>query len=870
MNPSPNFFNRPHLADRLTAATAKQLGLTRNMSETLPDFMNRVIEAYPSLTTENCDRYRELITLLGGRDHKHSEERLSQMADHLMAIRVDLTVHPIRGDRLYKLIGGDRKHMTKFVRAYCSNEIVETSTFGFLNTALGHAPCSKVQPLIVIGLVELVTGAGALPLLAMPTDQPLEWLRDKMDNLAPKLFSLAWLANYNKSRRMLHYKNWETHSAAVINAAIDFFIAHGQRAGAFEVWQLLHGDFEQIYQVLKRRYLAGDNVLPPVRKTFGRGADLLALAESLPPELQDLPHTPLDHVGGTSTTNLNASEISHILGLDDQRFLVIAAVVGLYGGTRSEHRYDYKRGLASITHLAPAFQEIDPTLPGDVQAAITAQEIIADGLPRDYQRVAYQNLIGWDIAVSIYENYLKRDLPTPLRTFLEAHRPTMPVMRAEILGRLQKKSWALTDENYRARVLDIDDFLQGAPSLPTRIMRRREISQDLHRQVHQLVDDSLSDLVDERMLDITKSFEILSESDGKTINVKLRIRHWDQLIAELAETGRHGKMVSKLEEGYREKLDDWDRRFETRFAIQYLGTTDGVGAATSPPYWIDFHVDRLFWSIRSLNDKDFAQALARLETYKFNLRTCDGNASGLGNFSRARGRLSNAIRGRLGYILLPIDENDHAEAYAVWNVMMRLDTPARSGELGQFNLDEGLQGSLDEDGESFTVFSALRKNDPQIHDFVPSPLSERLAEELLTITSERKLNGGPILPVARPARIAKGPETAAFVISYGAKSLSMQQLSVATAMFLAGICKVRPHDHKYLWNRLQTLAGKEIAELQADQGHKRPQTTFIYNPPTKADRHATREMIHDFLAKRREVMRLGANDSFDQGERIGA
>jgi hypothetical protein len=218
--------------------------------------------------------------------------------------------------------------------------------------------------------------------------------------------------------------------------------------------------------------------------------------------------------------------------------------------------------------------------------------------------------------------------------------------------------------------------------------------------------------------------------------------------------------------------------------------------------------------------------------------------------ANARGRLSYALRQQFDYILLPLDENDHAEAYGFYNVIMRHDAPLRSGELGQFNLDDGLSCESDDDGTEFSIFTALPKYSPLKRDYVPSPLAERLVEEFLETTSRRRLKGQLLGPVARPTRVEKGPEVSTFVLSYGEKALSLRQLNVATTMFLAGICQVRPHDHKYLWNRMRKLAGARIEDMQQEQGHVLPHTTIHYKPLTKGDRSSHRQMIHKFFRDR--------------------
>lgn len=866
-----------------TVRSAPVRGFTMTPGEDAEGFLGRLLTDFPPLEEGNVAEFREALHALKRvRDIRLPEERLDQGAAILGARHDDPTAFPVTITGLHALTGGDRAHLSTYVARHRAREVEGIVSQEAIRRELQINP-PQIEAFLAFGILEQTAGPGCRKVFGVPGGgeaaagggdaAPLAMadvqttVLDRFWNMPPRgrPLTIDDINLFCRLREAMQVDAFDRLPPNMLADIIQFIIGHGQPPTVQLIQDLVHGDETQLRDALIHRHrTVGD--IPFPRRTVTRTTHTLAdLDAMLAPELRGAHGTFLDPVRRKAGRAPTGVDIASIAGIANPTLRAVAQVVALHGRTRPKWKMRVSESIRMLRGHADAFDALPPTDAAAVASCLTALRLVANGTGPEERAIILSDILAWRTMAGIFDDYRANpELPPALSAYLDTIAPALPADDTLFEG-VSASLETIRQKRYEDRVGDMEAILADVRGFGPRLFARRDRTRALRAKVREVVEeheaggaDHASFLV--RDAHVEEIARAAGEAGPRRRITTFEVISWDRIAAELRPLV---PLWQKLDPHAGDKDARKRALFECRYAVRYVSCVHEDSTPAEPPHWFELHERKLLWPVKQLTTEEFAERGPTLERLGLGHSQTRAHGTGLGNFERHRARIARLARTHLGMTLLPLDEHNHQEALSILQVAMRLEEPLRTGEFAQLNVGEGAESEDDEDGEAFTVFKFYRKKKRKRSEAVFSPEVERLAEEVLTITSERMYGGGEIPPVPAPKpEHPKSPATERFLAAYGERSASIKNLGTGIAFLCAGIGLKRPHDLKYLWNRLERLKGRSLEERRKRQEHVATKTTEDYNPPIAADRTESRRKRRAGVREDRE-RREQRNEVFD-------
>lgn len=822
--------------------------------ETVEQFLERFVKDYPALTSRaEAERFREVLEHLWAlRKVEMPSTRLEEA--HAILVGEGHT-NPLSSD-YFRLVGGTPASIARWTRERRTGRAEGCPSDLAVQNALGIYR-DQFAALVALGILdELREGS---PIFGRPIE--LEGLNgvlyDRFKSLVWTECGIELIRTYHTARRALRLESHSSHPPGVIPAVVNHLVALGQVVTLDVLKHLLAGDVEQLRDYLRTRARAIHDVPMPKRNPR-KGATLKELQADAPPELRHAWATALDIRRGSSITSPPPGDIAGILATPHPQVHAVSIVVSLHA--RKIRKFKSKCALAmrSLRHLAPQLQGTDITDPVAVRIAFTSIRLLAAHGDRFDRRARDEDLRCWRFVVELFEDYrLMKGMPAELAQYLDTIRPALPAGSHEFYKDVFDDLEEFNIKSRSNRIDRIDPILKDIPAFWQTITRERSRFLSFRQSVDRALGEGRKKFPDEELLVIKGHHreKISDTTGGEPIEQEYTfvIRHWRTITAELQELRPHKERYQTVDNGL--PRQGWESElFENRFVVEYRGCrslADNKGISPMP--WLALFEKRAFWQPRDVPDdlafNDRAKWLAGNGLSEDALRT---HGRGIGTFESGKNAIARRADRFLGMTLLALEEFNHSQLIGLVNISSRMDNALRSGEIAQFNIGEGLTTGYDENGEPFSIFSAIPKKRQTARDFVISDVTEALTDELLSLASERFYAGKGIEPTPRATDVSKGPDMALHVFTHGERTLRPAQINLHSRILLIGHYDLRGHDLKYVWTRLEKLNGATDDEIQDGHDHKMEQTTNGYDVTLPGEQAGYLALRRDNAQERRE------------------
>ena len=827
--------------------------IKKDEGETIDQFLRRFVEEYPALTDKaGAERFREVL------EHLWALRKVEMPAARLDEAHAILTAegfeNPVTAD-YFRLVGGTPASIARWARHRrtgrgegCPSDLAVQNALGIYR--------DQFAALVALGLLdELREGS---PTFGQPVELDClhDLLHDRFKALVWNDFGIELIRTYHTARRALRLENHASHPPGVIPAGVDHLVGLGQVVTLDALKYLYAGDIEQLREYLRLRARTIHDVPMPKRNPR-KGATLRELQADAPPELKHAWKTALDIKSGSSLTAPPANDIAGILETAHPQLHAISIVISCHA--RQHRKFDIQcaNAMRCLRHLSPSLLGTDVTDPVAVRIAFGAMRMLEPNGDRLAKRARNDDIRCWRFVVALFEDYRAMEgLPADLAQYLDTIRPALPAGSHEFYKDVFDDLEEFNIQSKSKRLDRLEPIMSDIPGFWQTVTGERDRFRSFRRSVLRTLKRARKGCFDEETLVAEgRHVETLPNGPGGepiTQEYTFVIRHWRTIVAELQKVRPHREKFHTVDKGL--PRQGWEAGlFENRFVVEYRGCSPcTAGAGTSPMPWLSLFEKKAFWQPRDMPDDasfdDRAMWIAKNGLSEDGLRQ---HGRGIGTFESGKNAIARRAERFLGMTLLPLEEFNHSQLIGLVNISSRMDNALRSGEIAQFNIGEGLTTGHDENGKPFSILSVIPKKRRSARDFVLSEVTEALTDELLDLGSRRFHEGRGIEPTPRATCVSKGPETALHVFSHGKRSLRPSQINLHSRILLVGHYDLRGHDLKYVWTRLEKLAGATEDEIQDGHDHKLRQTTDGYEVTLPGERAGYLALRQDNADERR-------------------
>jgi len=799
--------------------------------ESVEDYGARLIEEYPPLNSrEEAEPFRRALCHLKlANKAEVTAERFSQ------AVRILESEGSTPGlYNLFALIGGSHASIASHLRGIGSLRERRDPIVLKAREELGLYP-DQADALVRAGLLDEIKerspvyGEGWQPgtLAALVTA--------RYASFAPSAVGIELINDYAVVRRALGIATEGAHPPAFLHAVVDMLVKLGQPATMDAVWHLIQGDRDQIHAYLTKRARERQDVPMPKRKV-STDATIAELRAGLPDFLTFAPFTalaenasPLDAPSGRA--------IAGILQISHPQIFPVATIIAMHGKREPKFRAAVDDAVRALRSLAPRMVGVDITDRGAIAALFTAMRLLEQRGDRFDQRALNWDLRCWWTAVEIFDDYRsQRGLDEGYLADLDSIAPALPAGSQALRQMIQDDLDEFTQKGIKDRIDRLVPIMADLPRFVSSVFDERARFSAFRESVQDKLKSALAAGGAPAELQAAGSHvEVFTDAQGNEIRQHIRyvVRHWRTVTSALwqcrqAREKNHLESIKKAlpSRGWRSRL------FENNFVVEFVDCLpEEEGGAVSLPTWIELHAKRCYWQPRDCEtDEEHEERCAFLAKISLSDSALRSHGASIGDFERYKKAIARRARQHLGMTLIPLEEIYHSQLVGLVNISARLDEPLRTAEITQFNIGEGLTTGTAKDGMPFSIFHAYAKYDKRRRRYILSNVTEDLADQLLEVTSRRFYSGKGVDQSKRPKGThGKGPAREAFLFSADGRALNADQVSVHSRILLAGVFDFRPHDLKYIWNRLEKHARSSLESRRERQGHVLLKTADDYD-----------------------------------------
>lgn len=819
-----------------------------HVGETVPAARERLLREFVIIDAAAAASFRQLLKVLGGADERLPRIRIEEALAVCRATPGRPAGVPVSAREITHLIGGSLVHTAPILLSIALEEdaLAEPPAVvanGMTVSTLAAALCCgrvTVRSLEQFGLLTATRTTNAVFVDLHPSD-PLGELRQRFWTMKSAPFGTMRMVLYRKVRLLLCIEQDDRHPPAFLDDVIDWLLANKQKPEQSEIYNMIFGNKDQIADRLRERHRNGENVVLPKRTTKRYPVSKEDLRAVVAPALSTAYRTWLDGLRGDETCAVRDVDIIGIIENGHPVLQQIAAVVALGGFALPAFKALRIEACIALRDLWQPMMGADPTNPSDVRMALEAQYHVAMAIrPGPEQTRLLNNIAVWPWVVTIFNGYrFLEGMPPQTAAYLASIAPVLPNGSDGVIKKARTALDVATLERRVVRITDMGELLDGISGFYPVLEQRRNATKAFRRRVLEITHKAEAWGMPLDRFSVQAVHTVAhehGEPGRRKASIRFAVHGWLHVIARGLACSRE-LFPSKGLRMFGNGNVDADRSlFENRYVVEFISSTFEDGSVAPCPHWIEFHSKHLFHPVSELTTEQAEERYKLLADIGVSGAYVLNRGKALGTFGGGKKTIARHAERALGMTLLPLDEHDHWEAYAMYTVSSRLDEPVRVNEHLQFNIGSGLDSHEGDDGVTYTVLRAFRKKKPLMHDFLISRESEILTEELLTTTSRRKYGGGGIRDVPRPGGAnSRSPTVEKYILAYGDKSLDAARIDVAVCGLTAKLHKVQGRDFKYLWNRLASVNGMTMKQRQEAQGHVRIDTTEIYNPPTPND-----------------------------------
>ena len=827
------------------------------LEESRDSFVNRVLTEYPALTTrEEALRFRAVLGHLQLQQKaKHTEERYWQAVSILQSEGVAR----VNVDNIHDLIGGDTKTIARFVRLSVRGLQDGCPSHLAVMQSLAVYP-DQFQAMIDMGLLDELregspTHGSPIDLAALP-----DFLPARFAAMPACEMGIERIRRYLQARRGLKLETDADHPPAFLEGVVDMLVRLKQPATVDALKFLIGGNLQQIKDYLRTRARQRGDV-PIPKRNVRRNGELSDLRDDAPDELRHAWNTALDK-RKSSMIAPPAVDVARILGVAHAQIHPISIVVSLHGRQHARFKRKVARALVALANLAPRLFGLDVTDDIDLRAGFTAIRLLEDKGDRFDKRQVNDDLACWRFAVEIFNDYRgQENLPDDLKAYLDGIAPVLPAGAEGFYRDVLDDLDTFNRASKAGRIKRLAPMLNDTRAFVATVFHERARFKAYHASVMQTLARARKKCGAGRLIEAEgRHFEVLPHPSG-TGEIRQTytyvVRHWRTVAGKLKAYDAKREKFCDMKGNAFPKTGWRSRLFENNFVVEHVSCkSDTEGGASEPMSWIGFQVHRAYWQPLDCHDDETHRDRCDFIAQKgFTDSILRSHGRGMGDFEDLKKGYARRARQSFGMVLLPLEEANHSQLVGLVNISTRLDEPVRTGEITQFNIGAGLTTGYTADGKPFSVFNAIPKYSKVNRRYVVSEATEDVIDELLQVASTRLYGGKGIKTgTAAASKLRKGSLTEAHLFSNGERPLVPEAINLASRLLIAGCYDLRGHDLKYVWARLEKLAGRTIEQRQTGHGHAIPATTISYDVETDDEEAQNDRTMHEANMARRDYL----------------
>lgn len=629
----------------------------------------------------------------------------------------------------------------------------------------------------------------------------------------------------------------------LVEECVDFHLEHGTRPDTSKIHSATYCSRSAIRTILARRAREGQDVAPVKIYTSHHDWTRSEAEKLVHPALLGAPGTVFGSPAGDEALMPTDASLTALAGMQHEELRrILEVVLFAISGNRDLKSYRKTMHVPFVRH-EPFFDGLSPTEAGDVNRVLTMRYMV--GLTDAHPSAMMRDITLWSQVVKIYENYETNSLLSPqLRAHLAQHRPALPIGDDRIIGKAHQRYDALQTRRMEDDTKRIQWALDNVDGLRLDAEQRRNTTKRLRRRVAEALDTCSGYMSAMPEGDRSISFDFVGADDAappgrRKTRIALELLSWTRVLDLIDEVD---PKVHCKQRSFIEALAKTSDRFEDRWALRFAGATHEDGSEAEVPHWFRFHIAQIFRQRMPPDEATAHAKAALLAEIGMPSSYLKGLPPALGKFSRRHGTIAANARDLLGMILLPLDEHDHLESFAIYCQESRVVHPIRPGEHIAFRFDEAESAP---DGTGNVVLRTFCKDQIGLQDFEYDDATQKYVVEFVETTS-RRLHGGQPAPASRrPGGAIEGsPDHAHYISGYGDGSLSTHHADIGVACLLAGMGPLTGKDYKKIWNAAAIKAGLDIEERQKGHRHKYIKVTRRhYDRETSETRLKRRDLV---------------------------
>ncbi|MCA0891259.1 hypothetical protein [Qipengyuania flava] len=682
----------------------------------------------------------------------------------------------------------------------------------------------------------------------IPLDMAFETLSERLHSLPRAPFTLSRGEDVRKVRCALGIDRREDFPPNIIEDCIDWRQSLGQTPSTSLLEKDLYAPSVQVRRILKERRRKGETVVIGPVRAEGTDWDLEALRNVVHPLLQHAPDTALDGRDDWHGTMPHNAAISTVADLKNPVLRILGQVLILF--IYGEPKFRSYRGKfhVPLRRLDDYFGSLDPRKSGDVARVLEAAYQV--GIQADERVSALMgDIMAWPNMVSKFELYLSKNiLPANLRTFLESHRPALPAGDNHVVAKAIR-TYELVQANHREKTASrLAAALEDPDKIGAILRERRSETKALRNRVAEIIEERREEWEEVAREDRCFAFEhrlVAGNADGVETrrNLTMELMTWEYLTDRVEEVSGLKQELNRNQIAQYQHEDAIDL-FENEWVLRYVDCKAEDGSEATPPYWFQFHSSGLFHNANAIGDDLAAIQAAMIVSTGLTRSMLSNRAGGLGQFKTGHNSVARRALMHLGWTMLPLDEHDHFEAFALYCGLARLERPVRPGEQIAYRFEE-VEGYSD-DQSTHAVFNFHQKYKTQLQQHLTSHETEEAALELIYTTERRILAGKPLEPCKKPiGAIDRAPAVATYVTGYKDQALGTGHADTALALMLIGHFELKGSDWKKIWTARAKKMGQSPDEIRQAHGHSSPVTIekhYDLESPSERDEKLTAQL----------------------------
>ncbi len=713
---------------------------------------------------------------------------------------------------------------------------------------------AAVRKLIRYGLIEEAKRLDRRRQIIFDGEMTLVGLRQRFMTHLPTCEPREALRMYSSVRKILGIGHLDPHPECIIVLAIDFVSDTGGKPGLTQLHQLIGGNGEQFYPLLKAWWAERDP-LHYVHQPHKRSPGVAEPAAVLPlvnEALHELPDTILDPRRSSRTPEPSRNQLKHVAAVDHDQLRDTAFIVAFFGKATGIPKGSLDGALRCLSHHADAFRDVDvtdPTQVGSVMGVLHA-EAMAAGAGR---AVGMQRLMGWKYAHDIVEKFLARSPSN--RTTYERFQIALPdddVHLFKAIGRTQRELLVESDDRKQLRIAGLLDDPWALFDLVEQRAGRTVAWRDAARaRVRHAIDTGeefpISFAHDE-------DFESQESKDGVRGSTLIRqtllcqIDTWSNITADLVNAG----MAKSVSSTGGPEIDPLDADlFEHRYAVRYLGCRPReIGGDTCVPLTVQFHEARLFEVPKRMDEHALKVRTEFMR--RMNLQNQTGSPpSGLGTYAgRERRRIARAYQELKGGVFVPLEEAASGEMVAWFDFRARQDSPARSAEFAALTLnDRDWEVATGPQGQSVYRFKGSPKGWGGKGDYLFSEESYELFGEVAgSLMSRFRRGRGTLVKPSYDMSEKHGPDH--YGLQRGERAIAAIEMHTLVKLLSAGTSGYKRHVMRDIWNSVGRKAGVSKTSRMERMHHLDPASNDVYGKMTPSEKIAAFTPLRETIAER--------------------